>query len=86
MAIVKFFASVREQLHTSEVAVSIHDMTGKRKASVSELVAGMIDDDEKWQLLSAEHLLVAVNQTMSSRDATIQDGDEIAFFPAVTGG
>ena len=65
MAIVKFFASVREQLHTSEVAVSIHDMTGKRKASVSELVAGMIDDDEKWQLLSAEHLLVAVKQTMS---------------------
>ena len=86
MAIVKFFASVREQLHTSEIAVSIHDMTGKTKASVTELVAAMIEGDDKWQLLSAEHLLIAVNQTMSSRDTIIQDGDEIAFFPAVTGG
>ncbi|MEQ3653505.1 MAG: MoaD/ThiS family protein [Glaciecola sp.] len=86
MATVKFFASVREQLHTSEVAVSIHEMTGETSATVTELVTGMIKDDEKWQPLSAEHLLVAVNQTMSSRDTVIKDSDEIAFFPAVTGG
>jgi molybdopterin synthase sulfur carrier subunit len=31
-------------------------------------------------------VLFAINQEMSDRKATICDGDEIAFFPPVTGG
>ena len=34
----------------------------------------------------AKNLRCAVNQDMAKLDAAIKDGDEIAFFPPVTGG
>jgi sulfur-carrier protein len=37
-------------------------------------------------LLTAKNLRAAVNQKMCSVDAAIADGDEVAFFPPVTGG
>ena len=35
---------------------------------------------------TAKNLRCAVNQDMAGLDATVRDGDEIAFFPPVTGG
>ena len=32
------------------------------------------------------NVLVAVNQQHSDFDATVEEGDEVAFFPPVTGG
>ena len=37
-------------------------------------------------LATAKNLRCAVNQDMAGPDAAIGDGDEIAFFPPVTGG
>jgi molybdopterin synthase sulfur carrier subunit len=37
-------------------------------------------------LATAKNLRCAVNQDMAKLDAAIQDGDEVAFFPPVTGG
>ncbi len=37
-------------------------------------------------LLSAKNLRVAVNQTMCGMEAPVGEGDEVAFFPPVTGG
>jgi len=37
-------------------------------------------------LATAKNLRCAVNQDMAGLDAPITDGDEIAFFPPVTGG
>jgi molybdopterin synthase sulfur carrier subunit len=31
-------------------------------------------------------VLVAINQEMTDHEAAINDGDEVAFFPPVTGG
>lgn len=40
-----------------------------------------------WQrALSDSSILVAVNQQMGAVDSPVSDGDEIAFFPPVTGG
>jgi sulfur-carrier protein len=44
-----------------------------------------------WQRLQPgrelpEHVLVAVNQVYQSRETVLQDGDELAFFPPVSGG
>ena len=35
---------------------------------------------------TAKNLRCAVNQDMAGLNATVRDGDEIAFFPPVTGG
>jgi molybdopterin synthase sulfur carrier subunit len=36
--------------------------------------------------MTADSLLVAVNQEVTDWSQQIKDGDEIAFFPPVTGG
>jgi len=38
------------------------------------------------ELLGAKNLRAAVNQKMVGMDAPVADGDEVAFFPPVTGG
>jgi len=43
-------------------------------------------ETEADALATAKNLRCAVNQDMAKLDAPIQDGDEIAFFPPVTGG
>ncbi|WP_293266594.1 MoaD/ThiS family protein [Neptunomonas sp.] len=84
MLSVVFFASVREQLGVGQVDrewdVSL--------SSVAKLLSSMVEDNgEKWeQVLMRSNLLVAINQEMAGLDAPIKDGDEIAFFPPVTGG
>jgi molybdopterin synthase sulfur carrier subunit len=37
-------------------------------------------------LASAKNLRCAVNQEMAAADTPVADGDEVAFFPPVTGG
>ena len=37
-------------------------------------------------LATAKNLRCAVNQDMARLDALVKDGDEVAFFPPVTGG
>lgn len=78
---VVFFASVREQL-------GVDQLRWDTKASdVASLLNELKAQGEPWQTaLSQSGLLVAVNQEMSALDTQITDGDEVAFFPPVTGG
>ncbi|SIR98006.1 molybdopterin synthase subunit MoaD [Aquipseudomonas alcaligenes] len=39
-----------------------------------------------WQVLAEQNLMCARNHELCSLDTEIADGDEIAFFPTVTGG
>lgn len=42
---------------------------------------------DKWALaLEKGKLLVAINQTLMPLESAVKNGDEIAFFPPVTGG
>ena len=53
----------------------------KRYASI------MAAQSDRWALaLEDGKLLAAVNQTLVSFDHPLTDGDEVAFFPPVTGG
>ena len=80
----RFFASIREKLATSEETV---DLPAQIK-TVGDVRQWLIARGGVW----AEHfapqrnLRAAVNQDMTGLDASVKAGDEVAFFPPVTGG
>ncbi|WP_318411803.1 molybdopterin synthase sulfur carrier subunit [Photobacterium leiognathi] len=78
---VLFFAQVKELVGTDSLEVDAVF------ATADELRSELATRGDKWQLaLESGKLLVAVNQTICSLDTPLTDGDEVAFFPPVTGG
>lgn len=78
---VLFFAQVRELVGCDSVK------TEAIYADVEQLRAGLAGQGSRWELaLESGKLLAAVNQTLVSFDTPLADGDEVAFFPPVTGG
>ena len=73
---VKFFASLREQTGKSDASIASTD-------SITVLQA--------WQQASGldsmpENTLCAINMEYVDQNSMLNDGDEVAFFPPVTGG
>jgi len=71
---VKFFASLREKMGISE-----------------SKIAAVATAGEVWDLTTNNadrpiNVLVAVNLEYAQFDTHVNDGDEVAFFPPVTGG
>ena len=81
---VLFFAALREQLGVASEEV---DLPGET-STVAALRAQLAGRGGAWQSALAEKKLLrfAVNQDMAALAAAIQAGDEVAFFPPVTGG
>ncbi len=78
---VVFFARVREQLGEDELSLETEF------ANVNALREHLAARNETWaQVLTDHSLLVAVNHEMASPATALKDGDEVAFFPPVTGG
>ena len=80
---VLFFANFKELLHCSNIEVELH--TG---ASVAELCQFLSQKGDAWLTLfgNAAQVKVAVNQQMADLSVSLNDNDEVAFFPPVTGG
>ena len=78
-----FFASLREKLGVNSVDLQISD-----SSSVSSLISQLADQHSaEWlAILTAVNIRIAVNQNIISEDIGVIDGDEVAFFPPVTGG
>jgi len=72
---VRFFASIRESMGRSEALID---------------AAGIVCVADVWRRVSDDarppRLLAAVNQEYAGLDQAVGDGDEVAFFPPVTGG
>ena len=83
---VLFFAQLREKLDCSHLDLPISP-TQTSPFTVADLKNQLIGKGETWQLVFTEkQVLAAVNQVMCTNETTITDGDEVAFFPPVTGG
>lgn len=78
---VLFFAQVRELVNTDALEVTAEF------ATVEALRQHLATKGDRWALaLEDGKLLAAVNQTLVSFDHSLNAGDEVAFFPPVTGG
>lgn len=79
---IRYFASVREALGK---ATEICETQAK---TVQELRAELSGRDDLYQsaLQAGKVLRTAVNHVMVPESTLINDGDEVAFFPPVTGG
>jgi molybdopterin synthase sulfur carrier subunit len=80
---VKFFASLRERLGSSqEVLPHCPDLT------VQGLEQQLMSRGGVWQEAFRETagLRASVNHEISPMNRVLQPGDEVAFFPPVTGG
>lgn len=76
-----FFAQTRE-------LIGVEQLELEGEFSTAEQVRRhLAEKGDKWALaLEAGKLLVAINQTLSPLESAVKSGDEIAFFPPVTGG
>lgn len=78
---VLFFAQVRELIGCDRLTLDAIF------PSVEALRQHLAARNDRWALALEEgKLLAAVNQTLVSFDTPLTDGDEVAFFPPVTGG
>ena len=73
---VRYFASLKESMGRSEDTL---------------LIEGLASVREVWQqanpgFVLPERILAAINQDYADLDDQVNDGDEVAFFPPVTGG
>ncbi|SFH46344.1 cyclic pyranopterin monophosphate synthase MoaC [Modicisalibacter xianhensis] len=80
---VKFLAELRERLGISDVDIPFESLTSPTVAGLKQALEAY---DERFSLLGERRVLCAVNQVMSADDMSLTDGDEVAFFPPVTGG
>jgi sulfur-carrier protein len=80
----RFFASVREALGMPADTVELPDTV----ATVGEVRAALVARGGAWASALGEtrNLRMACNQAMCKPDAPVREGDEVAFFPPVTGG
>ena len=81
---VLFFASLRERLGTPLEVVEIPDSA----STVAGLRLHLMQRGGAWRdvLADMKVVRVAVNQDMAAANAPLNQGDEVAFFPPVTGG
>lgn len=79
-----YFASIREAFNLADEMIALPDgvsTTGQLSSWLQQ------ERGEQWQsVLSNSNVLMAVNQEMVNSAQAICDGDEVAFFPPVTGG
>lgn len=77
-----YFASVKERMGISGESVAI-----EKGISGVDLINLLIEKGEPWHtVFSDDKLLFAINQEIANLDDEISEGDEVAFFPPVTGG
>lgn len=72
---VRFFASLRDRVGLESIEIDADDLD-----NVQDVWRTLVKQEPDARVLAA------VNARHAALDAKIQDGDEIAFFPPVTGG
>ena len=76
-----FFAKLREELRINELDIEYK----AEVASIRDLISCL--RQEYQQIDNVKNIKAAVNQELVlDWDSSLNDGDEVAFFPPITGG
>jgi len=81
---IKYFARLSEALNMKSEEVEFSEQIN----TVESLIQSLVGRGEPWisEFSIENKVLVAVNHELSNRQASLKQGDEVAFFPPVTGG
>lgn len=83
MVNVLFFARLKEQLGCEQLTLEITAET----CTINEVKNQLLALHPEWAShFNNTSLLMAINQEMVNAQALVKSGDEVAFFPPVTGG
>jgi molybdopterin synthase sulfur carrier subunit len=84
MVTVLYFARLRETLGTGSEQLAL-PASGVDLSTVKQMLAAR---GGAWaqEFGQSNAIRAAVNQDMARADTPVRDGDEVAFFPPVTGG
>ncbi|HEY6132256.1 MAG TPA: molybdopterin converting factor subunit 1 [Halioglobus sp.] len=81
---VLFFARVREQLGCADLELQ-WPQAGSDLDTLQEHLC--VERGDVWRaVLAQDNMIRAVNQVVVAGNCAVRDGDEVAFFPPVTGG
>ncbi len=81
---VLFFGRIREELACARLTVELDDHNQDLDGLQEQLVK---EHGARWaDVLGQENLIRAVNQDVATANIRLKAGDEVAFFPPVTGG
>ena len=82
--VLKYFSWIKEHIGKAEEVIDLpEDIT-----TIKELITYLenLNDDYKLAFEKKNLIKIAINKSYSSLDDKIDNNDEIAFFPPVTGG
>jgi molybdopterin synthase sulfur carrier subunit len=79
---IRFFARLREELETEALTLTVQP-----GLTAGGLLAELASRGGAWARLKGDQsVMIAVNQMVAKPATLIKNGDEVAFFPPVTGG
>lgn len=79
---VRFFARLREELKTEQLTID-----ARPGLTAGDVLAELASQGGSWnQLQGDQPVMIAINQAMAKPASEVKAGDELAFFPPVTGG
>ena len=85
---IKLFSALREALGESEFELAISDISeASEQVDVAAIKALLSQRGAVWKVaLNQPNLVHALNHKVVFTDAMVSEGDELAFFPPMTGG